>query len=104
MKKPPQLLPQHRRMFASLGEDLRLARLRRGLSAELIAERAGVSRSTLHKIERGDPSVAMGNYFGTLNALGMADRFSKLAAEDELGRNLQDANLRQRAPRRRKAQ
>lgn len=55
-----QLLPSQQRMLNELGDQIRLARLRRDLSSEQIAERAGISRGTLIKIERGDEGVAMG--------------------------------------------
>lgn len=98
MKRSPQLLPQHRKAFSAVGENLRLARLRRRLGSQIVADRAGISRATLHKIEKGDPTVAMGNYFGALNALGLADDLTKLAADDRLGRLLQDVALPKRAP------
>lgn len=80
-------------MLASLGENIRLARLRRDLSSEQIAERAGISRGTLVKIERGDEGVAIGCYFRVLIALGLAQDILLLAKDDELGRKLQDAKL-----------
>lgn len=82
----------------SFGDNLRLARLRRRLGTQLVAERAGISRPTLHKIEQGDPSVAMGNYFAVMNALGLAEEVGKLAADDELGRLIQDRDMPKRAP------
>jgi len=88
-----QLLPSWQRMLASLGENIRLARLRRDLSSEQIAERAGISRGTLVKIERGDEGVAIGCYFRVLIALGLAQDILLLAKDDELGRKLQDAKL-----------
>lgn len=83
-----------------MGENIRLARLRRKLSVELIAERAGVSRSTVWAIEKGSPSVSMGAYAGVLLALGMRDDLLKIAADDVLGRTLQDLNItpKKRAP------
>lgn len=88
--------------MVGLGEDLRLARLRRRLSAEVVAERAGISRATLVKIESGDPSVAMGSYFQVLRVLGLEEGFRSLAADDEMGRKMQDLELRprRRAPKR----
>ena len=88
--------------MSGFGEDLRLARLRRQLSAEVVAERAGISRATLVKIEAGDPSVAMGSYFQVLRVMGLEQGFSSLAADDEMGRKLQDLELRprRRAPKR----
>jgi len=88
-----QLLPSQQRMLTSLGEQIRLARLRRDLSSEQIAERAGISRGTLIKIERGEEGVAMGYYFRVLIALGLAQDILLLAKDDELGRKLQDAKL-----------
>jgi len=102
MKKTVHLLPKHRRLMEGLGEDLRLARLRRRLNAELVAERAGISRATLVKVEAGDPSVAMGSYFQVLRVLGLEQGFSSLASDDEMGRKMQDLELRprRRAPKR----
>jgi len=102
MKKTPQLLPKHARQLSTLGENLKLARLRRSLSAEMVAQRAGISRATLHKIETGNPSVAMGNYFRVLRVLGLEQDFSHLAAEDSFGRDLLDNQLiaKSRAPKR----
>ncbi len=70
-----------------------MARLRRNLSSEQIAERAGISRSTLVKIEKGDESVAIGMYFRVLIALNLKDDILLLAKDDILGRKLQDLNL-----------
>lgn len=94
------LLPKHERQFKQLGENIKLARLRRKLSAEQVAERAGISRTTLWNIESGSPNVAMGAYFMTLLALGLEDSFLKIADDDVLGRKLQDLNLlpKKRAP------
>lgn len=84
------------------GENLRLARLRRQLGTELVAERAGISRGTLASIESGEPSVAMGNYFQVMRVLGLEKDFSLLAKDDEMGRKLQDMELtpKKRAPKR----
>lgn len=94
------LLPKQQKLLKDLGENLKLARLRRGFSAELVAERAGISRASLWAVEKGSPSVAMGIYVAVLNALSLENDLLKLAADDELGRKLQDLNLplRARAP------
>ncbi|MDD7269313.1 MAG: helix-turn-helix transcriptional regulator, partial [Treponema sp.] len=63
------LLPSVQKVLTELGENIKLARLRRGLSSELIAERAGISRATLVNVEKGSPSVAMGIYMSVLNSL-----------------------------------
>ena len=91
MKRP--LLPSQKRVLDTLGENIRLARLRRDLSSEQVSERAGISRSTLIKIERGDEGVAMGNYFRVLAILGLEKDLLEIAKDDELGRILQDAKL-----------
>ncbi len=85
-----------------MGEQIRLARLRRHLPAELVAERAGVSRQTVTAIEKGSASVAMGAYAAVLHALGGLEQdLLLIAKDDELGRKLQDLDLpqRKRAPR-----
>lgn len=88
-----QLLPSQQRMLNILGEQIRLARLRRDLSTQQISERAGISRTTLVKIEQGDEGVAIGYYFRVLIALGLGEDILLLAKDDELGRKLQDAKL-----------
>jgi transcriptional regulator with XRE-family HTH domain len=76
-----------------MGENIKLARKRRKLTAVQVSERADIARSTLYLIETGNPSVAMGAYFNVLRVLGLQDDFLKLAADDELGRKLQDLEL-----------
>ena len=87
------LLPKQLKIMTTLGENIKLARLRRKLTAEQVAERAGISRRTLVSIEKGSPGVAMGNYLQVLFVLGLADDLLKIASDDILGRKLQDANL-----------
>lgn len=83
----------HQKKLEQVGEQFKLARLRRRFSMELIAERANISRSTLANIEKGDPGVAIGNYYQVLVALGLSDDMLHLAADDVLGRKLQDIGL-----------
>lgn len=100
-KKATVVLPQTQEILNQMGEQIRLARLRRHLSAELVAERAGISRMTLNNIEKGSPSVAIGSYAAVLHALnGMDKDLLLVAKDDELGRKLQDLELptRRRAP------
>ena len=80
-------------MLQTLGENIRLARLRRDLSSEQVAERAGISRNTLIKIERGDEGVAIGMYFRVLIVLGLQNDLLLIARDDVLGRKLQDIGL-----------
>lgn len=91
MKRP--LLPSQRRTLAAFGENIKYARLRRELSSEQVAERAGISRSTLIKIEKGDEGVAIGYYFRVLAVLRLDKDILLVAKDDELGRKLQDAKL-----------
>lgn len=94
------LLPTAQNALAQLGEDLKLARLRRKLSGTQVAERAGISRSTLWQIEKGSPTVAIGAYVQVLFIFGLERNLLALASNDELGRKLQDAQLlvKKRAP------
>jgi transcriptional regulator with XRE-family HTH domain len=97
------LLPKHERLLADLGENLRLARLRRKLSAEQVAERAGVSRSTLHLMENGSAGISLGKLVQVLAVLGLEQDLSAVGSDDVLGRKLEDARLtetRRRAPKR----
>lgn len=94
------LLPKAERVLEQLGEHIKLARLRRKLSTEQIAERAGINRTTLWNIERGMPTVTIGAYSQVLLVLGLLEDLLKVAADDELGRRLQDADIivKKRAP------
>lgn len=82
-----------------LGESLRKARLRRRLRMVTVAERAGISRETLAKIQRGDPGVSMGNYAAVIFALGLGIGWMSLAdiTEDTVGQTLDDERLPKRA-------
>lgn len=88
------LMPQTQAILTQMGEQIKLARLRRKLTVELVAERAGISRATLWSVEKGSPSVAMGIYAAVLHALNNMDRdLLYVARDDELGRKLQDLSL-----------
>lgn len=96
------LLPMTEDILKTMGEQIKLARLRRNLSVELVAERAGISRATLWKVEQGVPSVAIGIYASVLHALNNMDKDLLLVAKDDaMGRRMQDLELitRKRAPR-----
>ena len=87
------IFPQHQRVLEEMGENLKLARKRRNLTAVQVAERAGIARSTLYLIEKGEASVALGSYFNVLRVLGLQNDILKLGADDEMGRKLQDIEL-----------
>ena len=87
------IFPKYHQALEQMGEQIKLARKRRKLTTLQMSERADISRSTLHLIELGNSSVAMGAYFNVLRVLGLQDDFLKLAADDILGRKLQDIAL-----------
>lgn len=99
-------LPSLQRVMVAMGENIRLARLRRKLSAAQVSERAGISRNTLRAVERGNPSVAFGTYANVLFCLELEKDLKLIAHDDILGRKLQDAGLliKARAPRKYKPQ
>ena len=100
-KKSVVLMPQTRVILETMGAQIKMARLRRKISAELVAERSGISRATLWSVEKGSPSVAVGIYAAVLHSLNNMDRdLLLIAKDDELGRKLQDLDLptRKRSP------
>ena len=92
------------RALRKLGHDIRDARRRRRIPTEIAAARASISRTTLVKIEKGEPGVAIGNYATVLFVLGMTDRLADLAdlRNDAVGLQLEEEHLPQRISRPRK--
>ncbi len=105
---PPKLPIPARKALRKLGQDIRDARLRRRIPTAIMSQRALVTRTTLHKVEKGDPTVSMGTYSTVLFVLGMTARLAELADArfDRLGLALEEERLPQRirssAPRSRK--
>jgi transcriptional regulator with XRE-family HTH domain len=94
MKSKKQVIfPKHQKILEKVGENLKLARKRRDLTTIQVSERAGIDRSTLVRIEKGDGRVSLGAYFNVLRVLGLQDDFLKIATDDEFGRKLQDLKL-----------
>ena len=91
--KSQLIFPKYTPLLEQMGENIKLARKRRKLTMQQVAERADIARSTLHFIEKGNTSVAFGAYFNVLRVLGLQQTILNLAAEDELGRRLQDLDL-----------
>jgi len=87
------LFPKHQKILEKAGENIRLARKRRSLTTIQVSERAGIDRSTLVRIEKGDGRVSMGAYFNVLRVLGLQNDILKIATDDEFGRRLQDLKL-----------
>lgn len=94
--KTQPIYPAEEKQLAEFGERLRLARLRRNLSADTLAERSSISRMTLHRAEKGSPAVSMGTYVRILAALHLEGDLDLLAKDDVLGRKLQDLALPKR--------
>ena len=98
-------MPKLRAILEQLGENIKLARLRRRFTAEQVSERAGITRTTLWNVEKGSPQVSIGIYCQVLFVLGLAGDLLRIATDDELGRRLQDAELvtKRRAPKKNKS-
>ena len=97
-KRTPPTHPQARRHIIALGKRLRAARLRRKMTQPMLAERVGVSVPTIGKLEDGDPSTSMATMLRVLTVLGLAEDIDLLAAQDTLGRSLQDSELKRAMP------
>lgn len=104
MKKAAyNIVPSTENVLKTMGEQIKLARLRRDMPVEVVAERAGISRSSLWKVESGSPAVAMGIYAAVLHTLNEMDEdLSLIAKEDDFGRKLQDDELKKKRASRRK--
>ena len=90
------LLPKAVKSLQILGQNLKLARIRRRISSAMMCERAGVSHATLTAIEQGKPTVSMAGYMSVLFCLNMHTDIEKVAFDDVLGRELQDLQLPKR--------
>ena len=100
-RKSVTVLPQTQIILQQMGEQIKASRLRRRLSVELVAQRAGVSRATVWNVEKGNPSISIGIYAAVLHALNNMDQDLLLVAkDDELGHKLMDLELtvKKRAP------
>lgn len=93
-KKTTVIMPRIQKTLSQMGEQIKLARLRRKLSAEVVSERAGISRATLWQIENGSSSVSIGGYASVLTALALQNDLLLIAKDDVLGRTYQDLNLK----------
>lgn len=87
-------MPKTRKILEELGHNIRVARLRRDLSVNLVCERASISRTSLWLVEKGSPRIAIGIYAAVLMALnGLDEDLLKVASDDKLGRTLQDLRI-----------
>lgn len=92
-RKKPNLFPKQERLLQRLGENLRLARKRRKLTTGQVAERAGISRSTLYHLEKGAANCSLGTLLQVLAALRLEDDLAEVGKDDVLGQRLIDAVL-----------
>lgn len=86
-------MPKEKRILELLGENIKLARLRRKLTTEQVSERANVGRTTLWHVEKGSEHISIGIYLQVLSILGLADDLKTISEDDTMGRKLQDASL-----------
>lgn len=101
-KKTVDILPATQDILSSMGEQIKLARLRRNISIELLAERADVSTSTVYKVEKGDPNTTIGVYAAVLHGIQGMDKDLLLVAQDEILKGTYEQfnlKVRKRAPR-----
>lgn len=94
MQREVVIMPKTLDILKTMGEQIKMARLRRNLPVKIVSERAGISRNTLWQIEKGNPSVAIGYYAAVLHALNNLDGDLLLVAKDDvLGKKLQDLDI-----------
>jgi transcriptional regulator with XRE-family HTH domain len=94
MSRPARpIFPRTRAQAVALGERLRLARGRRGMTETAMAERVGCSRMTLYRLERGELSVSLSILFRVLDVLSLAEDVDRIAAQDDLGTRIRDARM-----------
>ena len=93
-KRKPLLFPKTEKKLHLVGEQIKLARLRRHFTEQEMAERAHIGRSTVIQIEKGSASVSMGMYLAVLDVLGLDDDILLLARDDVMGRTYQDLELK----------
>ncbi|PMH45999.1 XRE family transcriptional regulator [Vibrio sp. 10N.286.49.B3] len=92
-KRTAIIFPKNKQILNTLGENITLAMKRRGITQDMMHNRTGISKPTLRKISKGDPSVSLGHYVNVLSVLGLLDDLAKVAFDDEFGRKLQDIEL-----------
>ncbi len=93
MKKSNAFSPLTKRLLVQMGENIKMARLRRDLSLKAVAERAGLALNTVVAIEKGAPGASIGAIANVLQSLNLAEDISLLAKDDVLGRKLQDLKI-----------
>lgn len=102
-KRVPPVRPQHAKRIEALGQRLRTARIARGMTQANLAERVGVDRTTIGKLEAGDPSTSLSTVLRVLSTLGLDQDIDRIAADDAVGLQLAASSLRRPSTRQRKA-
>lgn len=102
-KRVPPVMPQHARRITALGQRLRVARMARGMTQANLAERVGVDRTTIGKLESGDPGTSLSTVLRVLSALGLERDIDQIAADDKVGAQLAASSLRRPSPRSKRA-
>ena len=87
-KQPAMLYPRLKGVLQLLGENIQLARKRRGFSLQMMESRTGMVRKTCSKIESGDPSVSLGNYVKVLTCLGLEEDIPGIGFDNEFKQNI----------------
>lgn len=93
-KRTPPTRPFHARRIEALGQRLRTARLARGMTQSHLAERVGVDRTTIGKLESGDPATSLSTVLRVLSALGLDHDIDQIAATDPVGTQLAASQLK----------
>ena len=95
-RKIVALLPSTKRALEKVGANIKRARLRRNIRAELLAERAGISADTLTSIEKGVSTVSIGAYAAVLAVLEMDNDLEMIALDEEGKQRFKENNFKKR--------
>jgi transcriptional regulator with XRE-family HTH domain len=98
------VLPAVGHALEGLGKDINVARRARKISMVDMAQRMGCSRSTLHRLEKGDVGISLNTLARALQVLGLLDRISELLdqSHDDIGMMMHRRSLPERISRPRK--
>ena len=95
-RKKVVLLPRTEKVLEKVGANIKRARLRRNIRAELLVERAGISADTLTSIEKGVSTVSIGAYAAVLAVLEMDNDLEMIALDEEGKQRFKANNFKKR--------